>query len=86
MWYVYVLKSLKDNNYYVGMSENVNRRIKEHNTGKVRSTKSRIPFKLIYVEKCVDRASARKREKYLKSATGRRYLHNIVNRGSLPDC
>ena len=78
MWQVYVLKSLKDNNYYVGMSENVNRCIKEHNTGKVRSTKSRIPFKLIYVEKCIDRASARKREKYLKSAAGRRYLHNKI--------
>ncbi|MBL7137105.1 MAG: GIY-YIG nuclease family protein [Candidatus Marinimicrobia bacterium] len=78
MWQVYVLKSLKDNNYYVGMSENVNRHIKEHNTGKVRSTKYRIPFKLIYVEKCIDRASARKCEKYLKSAAGRRYLHNKI--------
>ena len=78
MWQVYVLKSLKDNNYYVGMSENVNRCIKEHNTGKVRSTKSRIPFKLIYVEKFTEIASARKHEKYLKSAAGRRYLHNKI--------
>ena len=50
MWYVYILKSQIDGNHYTGMSKNVNRRLKQHNSGKVRFTKSRRPFKLIYKE------------------------------------
>ncbi len=46
MWSVYVLRSLKDGRYYVGMSEDVSQRLKTHNSGKVTSTKSRRPFEL----------------------------------------
>lgn len=44
MFFVYILKSLKDNNLYIGRTNNIERRLKEHNSGKVSSTKSRIPF------------------------------------------
>ncbi len=44
MFYVYILKSLKDNDLYIGRTNNIDRRIKEHNNGKVSSTKSRRPF------------------------------------------
>jgi len=47
MYFVYILKSLKDNNFYIGRTNNIERRIKEHNNGRVQSTKSRIPFILI---------------------------------------
>ena len=47
MYYVYILKSLKDNNLYIGRTNNFLRRFKEHNSGKVPSTKSRKPFILL---------------------------------------
>src|SRR4029077_14086032 len=74
MWFAYVMRSRKDDGIYVGMSSSVERRVKEHNAGYNRSTRSRIPFELIYVERCGSRLEARKREKYLKSGTGREYL------------
>ena len=48
MYYTYVLKSKKDSNYYIGYTESLKKRLSEHNSGKVRSTKYRIPFELVY--------------------------------------
>ena len=76
MEYVYVLKSEKDSNLYVGLTGNLRKRFEEHNKGKVFSTKSRTPFTLIYYEACLDRRNAKRREKYLKTAWGKRYLKN----------
>lgn len=59
------------------MSDNTERRLEEHNRGKVTSTKSGVPWKKIYEEECGNRIEARKREKYLKSAAGRRYRKNL---------
>jgi putative endonuclease len=66
MFYVYVLKSLKDNKSYTGSTNNLERRIKEHNDGKVFSTKSRTPFEVIYYEAYKSESDARKREHNLK--------------------
>jgi putative endonuclease len=77
MWYIYVLKSLKDGNSYVGMSENPESRLFDHNSGMTKSTKSRRPFKIIYKEECGDRITARKREKYLKSGDGRSFIKQL---------
>lgn len=74
---VYVLKSLTKGTQYVGMSDNTDRRLEEHHRGKVTSTKSGVPWKKIYEEECENRIEARKREKYLKSAAGRRYRKNL---------
>jgi putative endonuclease len=74
MWFAYVLRSMKDNGFYVGMSSDVERRLKEHNAGYNRSTRPRIPFELIYVERCGSRLDARKREKFLKSGAGREFI------------
>ena len=71
---MYVLVSLKDGRRYVGMTDNLTRRIDEHNNGLEKSTRGRRPFELVYHEELPDRKSARDREKYLKSAAGRRYL------------
>ncbi|MEK7553153.1 MAG: GIY-YIG nuclease family protein [Patescibacteria group bacterium] len=73
-YYTYVLLSLKDNKYYIGYTNNLKRRIEEHNSGKNFSTKSRKPFKLIYCEVCLNEDDAKQREKYFKSTIGRRYL------------
>lgn len=72
--YVYVLKSLKDNRFYVGMSQDVNKRFKDHNLGKAKSTKGYRPWILIHQEEHPNRITARNREKYLKSGYGKQWL------------
>lgn len=76
MFYVYILQSLKDNKWYTGFTQDVFKRLEEHNNGNVRSTKHRLPFKIIYYEVCLNERDARMRERYLKSAWGKRYLKN----------
>jgi putative endonuclease len=76
MWYVYVLKSLKYDQWYTGMTNDLKRRFSEHNNGKSTYTKSRGPYKLIYYEASLDEEDAKAREKYLKSGVGKRYLKN----------
>ena len=73
-FYTYVLLSFKDNEYYIGYTNDLKRRIEEHNVGKNFSTKSRMPLKLIYFEACLNEDDAKQREKYFKSTIGRRYL------------
>ena len=69
-------------NYYVGYTSNIVNRINEHNNGKVASTKNRIPLELVYWEGCLNQQDATAREKYLKTAWGKRYikmLYQMVN-------
>lgn len=77
-FYTYVLQSLKDFNFYVGYTKNLIKRIEEHNKGKVPSTKNRLPLKLIYWEGCLNQKDATSREKYLKTAWGKRYIKNRI--------
>ncbi len=74
MFYTYVLKSTIDNKLYIGYTSNIVKRINEHNDGKVNSTATRKPMKLIYYEACLNRNKAIKREKYFKTGYGRRFL------------
>jgi putative endonuclease len=76
MHYVYVLMSQKDGKFYTGSTNNLKRRLDEHNAGKVESTKRRKPFLLIYHEACINEKDARQREKYLKSGMGKKYIRN----------
>ncbi|MBU1136837.1 GIY-YIG nuclease family protein [Patescibacteria group bacterium] len=69
-YFVYILKSQKDGNYYTGISANIKNRVKQHNSGKTKSTRYRRPFKLIYKEKHNTLEGAREREKFLKSYSG----------------
>jgi putative endonuclease len=71
---VYVLRSLKDRKRYIGLSASVDERLEQHNKGKVKSTKSRRPFTLVHQELCGSFAEARKREKYFKTPSGRKFL------------
>lgn len=74
MHYLYILQSLKDNNFYTGTTSNLIRRLKEHNAGKNFSTAPRRPLKLIYYEAYLLKADAEDREKYLKTSMGRRVI------------
>lgn len=78
MFYVYVIKSLKDNTRYKGHCQNLNVRLKQHNQGKVRSTKGRLPWRLEYWVTFDTREEAIAREKYLKSGVGREWLNSIL--------
>ena len=69
-----MIQSLKDNRIYVGLTSNLERRIKEHNEGKTKSTMAFRPWKIIYTQECDNRLLARKREKYLKSGCGKEFL------------
>ena len=74
MFYVYILQSKKDDNLYVGYTNDFKKRFIKHNSGKVYSTKLRRPFTWIYLEICHNKEDATQREKYLKSGRGKRFI------------
>ncbi|MBP9715747.1 MAG: GIY-YIG nuclease family protein [Candidatus Pacebacteria bacterium] len=76
MFYTYVLKSKKDGKLYTGCTNDLRKRLIQHNTGKSTHTKDRGPFVIIYYEACLDEHKARSRELYLKTGMGKRYLKN----------
>ena len=78
MFYTYVLMSEKNKEFYTGFTENLKVRIKEHESGSVKSTRNRRPLKLIYYEACLNEKDAINREKYLKTGFGRRFLRNRI--------
>jgi len=75
-WYVYLLQSKKTEEWYIGSTKDLQKRILRHDAGKNRSTKHGIPWKIIYCEVSLNQKDARAREKYLKSGMGRRYIKN----------
>ena len=77
-YYTYVLTSKIDNGFYVGWTDNIDRRINKHNSGKVKSTKARRPFQLVYYEACRSKQKAIKREKQLKTGFGRKYIKRRI--------
>ncbi len=82
MYCVYILKSLKDANLYVGTTDNLERRLKEHNNGKSKSTKLRRPFKLVRKEEYKTLSEARKREWYFKNhPTGQQLKKKLAYKG-----
>ena len=76
MIYVYVLRSLVDERLYVGITQDIAKRVKEHNSGRTKSTKGYRPWVKIHEESYSDRITARQREKYLKSGYGKQWLKN----------
>jgi putative endonuclease len=74
MYYSYVLLSEQDQKFYIGNTSDLRARVQQHNSGAVRSTASRRPLRLIYYEACLSIDDAFRREHYLKSGRGGRYL------------
>lgn len=79
-YFVYVLLSLKDNKFYVGYTEDLEKRIKEHFTRNVTSTKYRLPLKLIHYEYFINKQDAKARGVFLKSGFGREQLRQSLKR------
>jgi putative endonuclease len=78
MWYVYILRSSIDKNLYVGSTNNIRRRLTEHNSGEVDSTRSRIPFSLEAYIAVKDQTKAIELEQYFKTGSGRALLQKRI--------
>jgi putative endonuclease len=78
MFYVYVVRSLKDGRLYTGVTANLSRRLAEHNSGKTRSLRSRRPVKLVYCEEYATRTEAQARERYFKTPEGGALKQRLV--------
>ncbi|MEM9142641.1 MAG: GIY-YIG nuclease family protein [Bacteroidota bacterium] len=79
MYFVYVLYSAKFIKTYIGITRSAEKRIIEHNGKKSNYTSKYVPWKVIHVESYGTRTEARKREKYLKSSAGRRWMKVNIN-------
>ena len=73
-YYVYILKSLKNNDIYIGSTENVDNRVSLHNRGKVKSTKGYRPWQLLCIEEFASRNEAVRKERFLKSGQQKEIL------------
>ncbi|MCF7804955.1 MAG: GIY-YIG nuclease family protein [Candidatus Marinimicrobia bacterium] len=80
MYKVYVLKSLHRTFHYIGHTGDLPDRFRDHNKGKVRSTKAYRPFRIIYTETYATKSEAAQREYYLKTAAGNMWLRNHLKR------
>jgi putative endonuclease len=79
-YYTYILKSHVDGNFYTGCTNDLRKRLRQHEAGKVISTVERLPVRLIYYEACLNQQDAFAREKYLKTDMGKRYVRNRLKR------
>jgi len=79
MFFAYVVRSISTNYFYKGHCQNLKERLKQHNSGMTESIRKYIPFELAYFETFETRGEAIAREKYFKSAAGRRFLKSKIN-------
>jgi len=77
-YFVYILKSEIDGRLYKGQTNDIDKRLKEHNSGKTKSTKGHKPWKLVYFESYKTREEAVLREKYFKTGSGREFLKEKI--------
>ena len=80
-YYVYFLQSIKDASYYIGVTDNVQRRISQHNKGESKSTDPKRPWTIKRVEEFADINSAYKRERFMKKMKSRKIIEKIINSG-----
>ena len=76
--YVYILKSLKNDSFYIGYTTDLKRRFKQHNNGESQATKPFRPYKLIFYEAFLNKTDAKNREIYLKSGYGRKTINKLL--------
>lgn len=78
MFYVYILKSLKNGRFYTGSTNDIERRLHEHNIGQTKYTSKIWPFELVYKEVYNTKLEAIRRERFLKTGKGRELLKHIM--------
>ncbi len=78
MYYVYIIKSIRNGRHYIGFTQDLEDRLKQHNAGRVRSTKAFVPYKIIYKETFLTYTEARKRELSLKKRKSSKYFKELI--------
>jgi putative endonuclease len=78
VYFLYILKSEKDGTYYVGHTQDLADRLERHNQGRVRYTKSKRPWNLVYFEKYLDKSSAMTREQEIKKRKSKEFIDSLV--------
>ena len=78
MWFVYILRSLVNDRFYIGSTNDLNRRLKEHARGKTKSTRFTKPFELVYKEMYNTSLEARRRERYIKKKKSRKFIEWLI--------
>jgi putative endonuclease len=85
MYYVYILKSEMDDSFYIGYTNSLDRRLREHNEGKSRYTSKKIPWKIVYSEIFEEKSDAIKREIFLKKQKSREFYLGLIDNFSKND-
>ena len=78
MYHTYILQSQKDNTFYIGFTKQLQKRIRQHNSGKSKYSSKHAPYKLVYYEKLDTKEDAIKREKFFKTTEGRKFFRNKI--------
>ena len=78
MWYVYILRSARDNKLYIGSTDDINRRLLQHNSGEIDTTKNRVPLILEAYVAVKDKAKASELEQYFKTGSGSAILNRRI--------
>ena len=80
MFYTYILQSTKSGRYYVGHTEDIQKRLDRHNTGKVKATKNKGPWVLMSYETYETKSEANSRELYIKSMKSRAFIETLIEK------
>ena len=78
MWHVYILKSEKHGHYYTGYTEDLKKRLKQHNDGKTKSLKAQLPVRIVHVEDFLSKQEAYKRERQIKNYKGGEAFKRLI--------
>ena len=77
-YFVYILQSCKNNKYYIGQTKDLEQRVEYHNSGYSKSTKSGVPWKLVFLKEFHTRSEAMKYELKLKKSKSKKYLEHLI--------
>lgn len=78
MWYVYVLRSARDKELYIGATDDISRQLSQHNSGEIEATKDKVPLILEAFIAVKDQVKAGKLERYFKTGAGRAILNKRI--------
>jgi putative endonuclease len=82
-YFVYILRSIKDSSFYIGYTNNLDRRLEEHNKGESRYTRKKKPWKIFYFEIFRSKSEALKRERFLKKQKNTSFYMKLKEKSSL---
>lgn len=81
MYYLYILRSLRNGKFYIGCTKDIQGRLIEHNSGETKGNRYNRPFELVYKEEYDKLSDARKMEYYIKSRKSRKFIEELIKRG-----